>query len=264
MSNSATSAAGFLLQMRLGARIEPGLPSNLVPSSLEDAYRVQAELVQAMLARHGGRRIGYKIACSNELAQRLLNVAAPLYGTLLSFSTHRSPASLAASAFKVRCIEAEFGFEMAQDVPASADRYSAETIMPLIASAFPSIEIVDHRFTDWSKVGAATLVADNAIHGAWIEGPSCAKWRDIDFVRHPVALFVDDRLVQTGSGAAVLGNPLNVVAWLANELPHHGLQLRAGDKISTGVTTDVYFAKIGERIRADFSALGSAEVSFGA
>ena len=65
-----------------------------------------------------------------------------------------------------------------------------------------------------------------------------------------------------GSGANVLGNPLNVVAWLANELPKHGRALQRGAKISTGTTAEVYFAGAGDRVVADFGALGKAEVGF--
>ena len=60
----------------------------------------------------------------------------------------------------------------------------------------------------------------------------------------------------------MLGNPLNVVAWLANELPKHGRALHRGDKITTGTTAEVYLANPGDRITADFGALGSVEVRF--
>ncbi len=256
------SAADFLLDMRLTGKKQPGLPPGLVPKSTSEAYRVQDELVQKLIARHGGRRIGYKAACTNELAQRLLKVDAPLAGALLSFSSCASPARLRAADFSVRCIEAEFGFEIGADVLGSKSPYSAQSIAPFVRAAIPSIEIVDHRFVDWADVGAVTLVADNAIHGAWVAGSPCTKWQGMDFSRQPVTLSVNGVVMRTGTGAAVLGNPLNVVAWLANELPRLGLALREGDRISTGVTTDVYFADANDEIKADFGALGCAELVF--
>lgn len=258
----SASAADFLLEMRLTGRREAGLPRHLVPASLEDAYRTQAELVDKLIALHGGQRIGYKAACTSELAQRLLKVDAPLVGALLSCSTHRSPARLRASDYSVRCIEAEFGFEIGADVPESKSAYSADSIAAYIFAAVPAIEVVDHRFRDWGKVGAETLVADNALHGAWVAGDPCPDWQGIDFPSHPVALYVNGAIARTGSGAAVLGNPLNVVAWLANELPRLGLRLRQGDRVSTGITTDVYFANAGDRLKADFGAMGSVALAF--
>ena len=106
--------------------------------------------------------------------------------------------------------------------------YTAETIREFIGAALPSIEIVDHRYHDWKTVGAPSLLADNAIHGAWVAGEPYAGWRDLDFARHPVALVVNGEQTFPGSGAAVLGNPLTVVAWLANELPRFGRRLRRG------------------------------------
>jgi len=68
--------------------------------------------------------------------------------------------------------------------------------------------------------------------------------------------------VRRGQGSAVLGHPLNVVAWLANELPKQGKQLRAGDYITTGVISDVYLAQPGDQLQADFGLLGSVVLGF--
>lgn len=256
------AACEFLFDLRLTHRRAAALPDDIVPRSLAEGYRVQERLVQKLLDRFGGRPVGYKIACTSELAQRALGVDGPFFGVLLAHSTHRSPAALPASDFTVRCAEAEFGFEMAEDVPAGPV-YSAETIRDFIGAALPSIEIVDHRYHNWQAVGAPSLLADNAIHGAWVAGEPRTNWRDIDFARHPVALVVNGEKTFAGSGAAVLGNPLNVVAWLANELPKFGRLLRRGDRVTTGVTTDIYLAQPGDRLAADFGSLGRVELSFG-
>jgi len=65
-----------------------------------------------------------------------------------------------------------------------------------------------------------------------------------------------------GSGAAVLGHPLNVMAWLADELPRFGLGLRRGDVVTTGVATDVFEAGSGDSCVADFGPFGTVTVTF--
>jgi 2-keto-4-pentenoate hydratase len=60
----------------------------------------------------------------------------------------------------------------------------------------------------------------------------------------------------------VLGNPLSVVAWLANELPRFGRGLSRGDRITTGVTTDIYLARPGDHLTADFGPIGRVEMTF--
>lgn len=258
-----TAACEYLLDLRRTRKPVAALPADIVPRSLAEGYEVQDRLVRELLARSGGRPIGYKIACTSELAQKALGVDGPFFGVLMSQSSQPDPGRLRASEFNVRCAEAEFGFEMGEDVPAGP-AYTAETIRPFIGAALPGIEIVDHRYHSWQTVGAPSLLADNAIHGAWVFGEPYAGWRDIDFATHPVTLTINGERTLPGSGAAVLGNPLTVVAWLANELPRFGRRLRRGDRITTGVTTDIYLAKAGDRLTADFGPLGRVSLEFDA
>ena len=125
----------------------------------------------------------------------------------------------------------------------------------------PSIEIVDYRFESWT-VGALQVAADNAIHGWWVSGEPLADWRGYDLAEVPVTVERNGTVATTGSGANVLGHPLNVMAWLADELPEYGLALRAGDLVTTGVTTDVFEADAGDTVVAHFDGLGSVSLSF--
>ena len=63
-------------------------------------------------------------------------------------------------------------------------------------------------------------------------------------------------------GAAVLGHPLDVMAWLADELPRFGRRLQAGDVVTTGVTTGVFEAAAGDVIEAEFEGVGGVAVRF--
>lgn len=256
-----TAARDYLLELRRTRRPIAALPPDVAPRTLAEGYEVQERVVAALLEQSGGQPIGYKIACTSELAQKALGVDGPFFGVLLSHSTHLSPARLRGSDFLVRCAEAEFGFEMGSDVPAGVT-YTAETIRPFVWAALPAIEIVDHRYHDWKTVGAPSLLADNAIHGAWVPGEPFAGWAGLDYATHPTELVVNGEKRFPGSGAAVLGNPLNVVAWLANELPRYGRRLHKGDRITTGITTGIYLAQPGDRLDADFGPLGRVAMEF--
>jgi 2-keto-4-pentenoate hydratase len=255
------AACDYLLELRRTKKPVPALPADIVPRSIAEGYVIQERLVRKLLDQFGGRPIGYKIACTSELAQKALAVDGPFFGVLMSHSSQKSPGKLRGSDFNIRCAEAEFAFEMSDDVP-SGQTFTADSIKKYIAFALPSIEIVDHRYHDWKTVGAPSLLADNAIHGAWVFGEPFADWRAIDFVRHPVTLTVNERLSFPGTGEAVLGNPLNVVAWLANELPKFGRRLSRGDRITTGITTDIYLAKPGDKLVADFGPIGRVALDF--
>ena len=261
-TNLISQAATYLAEMRFDKRTVDGLPEVVRPIDLTAAYQTQELMVAQLLAKRGGQPIGYKVACTSALAREQLRVPHPLYGQLLSFSTFTSPAALPSHDFTVRTIEPEFGFQMAHDVPVSAHAYAAGDVMPFVGDAFPSIEIVDHRFNDWSVAGTMTIAADNAIHGAWVYGPPFAGWRELDLANHAVTLTVNGKVERRGTGAAVLDHPLNVIAWLANELPKYGKCLKRGDYITTGVVCNVYPAQQGDNMTADFGEMGQVELGF--
>ncbi len=252
----------FFTDLRFSQRTEDRVPDDLRLPDMATAYACQDVLVDRLITRHGGTRVGYKIACTNTIAQQMLNVDAPVYGCLMSSVIYANPGQLKASDFRLIGIEPEFAFEMGADVPDSAVPYTAETIAAYVGAAFPAIEIVDHRLGDWSRYDALALIADNAIHGAWIPGVPYTPWRDLDLGTHEVNVKVNGALKATGYGKAALGHPLNVLAWLANELPKQGKGLKQGERITTGVCTDrVYLAQPGDTVQADFGVMGAVEMT---
>jgi 2-keto-4-pentenoate hydratase len=254
------AAADELLDMRATHRVEVDLPERLRPTNLDDAYAIQ-RLVVAGLMPVGGRRIGYKAACTSPIAQAALEVDGPLFGQLMSHSSRQSGSSLAANDFVHRVIEAEFAFRMGADASPQAGGHTIESIATCIDAVLPAIEVVDYHYTAWT-IGALQVAADNAIHGAWVCGEPVTDWRSLDLAAAGVTVRVNGETVTTGSGAAVLGHPLTVMAWIADELPRFELQLRAGDVVTTGVTTDVFEASAGDEIEAVFDAIGAVSVRF--
>ena len=76
------------------------------------------------------------------------------------------------------------------------------------------------------------------------------------------ALHFDDRLVAEGTGAAVLGNPLDALTWLANHLSARGYGLKSGDAVTTGTVASIHFAEAAMRVTADFGPIGRVELRF--
>jgi 2-keto-4-pentenoate hydratase len=67
-------------------------------------------------------------------------------------------------------------------------------------------------------------------------------------------------LVDTGAGAAALGDPLAVVAWLANTLGQHGIALEPGHLVMTGALHAAVPMAAGDVFRAEFDHLGPVTV----
>jgi 2-keto-4-pentenoate hydratase len=238
------------------------LPIEVRPRTSEEAYVCQRGVVEQWLQHFGGTAIGYKIACTNEVAQRQLRVDTPFTGRLLSSLCYESGVCRKADNYFMRVIEAEFGFRMARDLPPRGSTLGMEDVAAAVEGVMPVIELVDSRFDSWTTVGTPSLIADNACHAGWVMGSLVTDWKGFDLAAQAVKLEINGALKTTGSGAAVLGHPLKALAWLANALHKTGAGLKAGDYVSTGVTTDVYMAQAGDHIRADFGSLGSVEVVF--
>ncbi len=252
----------YFLSVREGNRVSDRIPASIRPASLDDGYAAQADLAARLLERRGGSALGYKAACTNTHAQELLGTDGPVFGRLFSHSTWTDGAEISAASLPMLVVEAEFAFEMAEDVPADRDGWTGDSISEFVGNMLPAIELVGHRFADWSTYDAPSLAADNAVHLGWVHGEPASGWRNLNLADCPVELCANGRICRTGSGALVLGHPMNVIAWLANALPGHGLSLRAGDLITTGVSTDIYPASRGERVCAEFGPLGRVCLTF--
>lgn len=261
-----TNSAQLLAQARINHKRLPELPATIRPKTPDEGYVVQDGLVERLLAHYGGSVIGYKIACTNVTAQRQLHVDAPFSGRLLSaFYFESSPekaARVEAGQFFMRVVEAEFAFEMARDLPSATAPRSREEIAAAVKGVLPGIEIVDSRFDDWTSIGAPSLIADNACNAAWVKGRLVADWQHIDLAAQAVRVTVNGKVLREGRGSNVLGHPLHALEWLVNNLSARGLGLKAGQYVTTGVTTEVYMADRGDRITADFGPVGSVDLDF--
>jgi 2-keto-4-pentenoate hydratase len=137
---------------------------------------------------------------------------------------------------------------------------TADDARRAVRGASAAMEIVDSRFADW-RIKLCDTVADLASNGAVvISDHVVALEPDIDPRLVGMVLTRDGELVDTGAGAAALGDPARVVAWLANTLADDGVALRAGHLVMTGALHAAVPMKAGEHYIAEFDRLGSVSV----
>ncbi len=250
-------AASLLLAARRELRRMAALPEALRPATPEQGYRVQ----DAMAAITGADA-GYKIGCTSARAREIIRTDEPFAGRLSRGAIHRSPAALPAPDFMLRGIECEFAFRLGRDLPPRAAAYSEADVAPAVTAVVPAIEIVESVFEDWTKVGVASVIADNGSHGALVLGRETADWRGLDLGRHAVALSIDGKTVTTGTGAEALGGPLRALAWLASDRARRGDGLGAGHVVTTGTCAGFHVVAPGREVRADFGVLGEVVLTF--
>lgn len=250
-------AAAILEQARRTNTVIDGLPADVSPRTLADAYAVQDRLV----ARLGWETRGWFCASTNVEIQRMLSLDEPYCARLLASALKASPATLRQSDYPPIVVESEFAFRLARDLPPRAKPYTRAEVEAAIESVHPSIEVVAGYLRDWPKQNVFAVIADNGTDGALVYGEGVQDWRGIDLSAVEVRLSVNGVEQRRGTGRNILGDPMTAFVWLANARRKAGDGLKAGHIHNTGTATSIMPAGPGDRVLADFGPLGRAELT---
>jgi 2-keto-4-pentenoate hydratase len=229
-----------------------------LPKTKEEAYAVQDAIVELS----GLPRSGYKVGSTSREAQRLLGTDEPGAGVLLGPYVQDSPARVAVVPASMPAVEGEFAFRLVRDLPPRASAYAMPEVAGAIGSVAGAIEVVGTRFSGGlSGKGRLLTTADCGVNIALVTG-AWAMWSAQDLRSHQVTLTINGVEKGSGTGSRALGDPLNVLLWLANYQSTRQVGLEAGEIVSTGTCTGLDTVHPGDVARADFGALGTVEISF--
>ena len=204
--------------------------------------------------------VGYKVGLTCKPMQRMIGVDQPDYGPVLASTVYADGDAVPVSAFIQPKLEAEIAFVLRSRL--AGPGVSVLDARAAIAGMTAAVEIVDSRFADW-RIKLADTVADLASNGAVAVSSRLVPLDGRDVVDPRLIGMVLTRqgeLVDTGAGAAALGDPVRVVAWLANTLGEMGAKLEAGHLVMTGALHAAVPMRAGDVFRADFDRLGPVTV----
>lgn len=223
---------------------------------MAEGYAIQRELVPLLLA-DGDRVVGYKVGLTSTAMQRMVGVDSPDHGPVLASTVYRDGDALPLDRFIAPKVEAEIVFVMGERLlgPGVGPTDAARAV----AGAAASMEIVDSRIADW-RIKLADTVADLASNGAVAVSSRVVPLAGLDTRLIGMTLTRGGELIDTGAGAAALGDPLAVVAWLANVLGEHGVALEPGHLVMTGALHAAVPLAAGEVYRAEFDRLGPVSI----
>ena len=226
------------------------------PASTEEAYAIQSQIV-----RLSGYEVrGFKVGSTSKEAQQLLGTSEPGSGPILAPYLHMTPARVTIVPPQMPAVEGEFAFRLGQDLPPREAAYTNAEVARAIDAAAGAIEVVGTRLAGGlAGKGRFLMTADGGANVALITGPWTTDWRGLDLKTHRVAIRINGKERGRGEGARALGDPMNVMVWLANQQSKSGRGLKGGDIISTGTCTGLDGIKPGDHVVADFGSLGCVE-----
>lgn len=224
---------------------------------LAGAYRIQQLQKQAFEAE-GHTVIGHKIGLTSLAMQRQLGVDSPDFGFFSDRMRFHPGAPVPAGQFIAPKVEPELAFTLAADL--SADP-GMEEVRAAVGSVHLAVEIIDSRVADWD-IRLVDTVADNASCGAVVlsEAPVDIAFDDLPAV--PAVMNLNGTEVGSGDGAAVMGDPLLPLQWLARTLGEQGVTLKAGEIILTGSFCGAVAFGPGDVLDVDYGPYGTLSLSF--
>ena len=220
--------------------------------SLEDAYDAQRRVFE----QRGVEVAAWKLGATNKLAQERMDLSNPVAGRLAASDILRSPREVEAPPGMLYA-EAELAVMLHSDLDPRMERYEVSEVASAVGAVYAAIELCTSRYID-DEVDAPALVADNAFAYRLVLGRTLALGWSPMFQSMAVTLDCGSGRLIGGSTAAVMGNPIEALAWLANWLSNRGEGLKRGQVIATGSCTGITQVSPGETVRALFAGTEGA------
>src|SRR6201996_4024369 len=171
---------------------------------IDEAYAVQLGLIDRRTAA-GERQIGWKVGLTAPAIQQQFGFHEPVFGCVLDSkpSGHVfAPGDLISPGF-----ENELCMRLGSDLSGEIDLATARQAIDMV---YPSLEIIETRGPFTEQIALA--MADNAQQKTVILGSPSPSPDDLAAIEARVS--INGKQVATGTGDAVLGNPLNSIVWL--------------------------------------------------
>ena len=233
------------------------------PPALDRAFALQCAITRALgQLKNGWTQAGWKIGCTSERAQKALNADGPFPGTMFSHRVYRSGDFFPTIASNKRVVEPEVAFTMEAGLPPRGRDYELAEVMRAAGSVQVAIEIVNPRTPHGFADAVPWFIVDGGLNEGIVLGEPKKLLSREQFEHLKGTVTCNGEARQGGIGANALGGGDLALTWLANHLNAHGMGLKQGDIVTTGVITEFFSANQGDTAEASFEHLGTVSVRF--
>lgn len=226
--------------------------------TVDDAYAIQLAIIAAK-QKAGRKVVGKKVGLTSLAMQKMLGVDQPDYGMILDNMTIKNNGTYHLTDLLQPRIEPEIAFMLKADLKGPG--ITVQNVLDATDYIFPALEVVDSRIKDW-KIKLLDTISDNASSSRVVIGDNRVQAKGLDLVNEEVVFEKNGEVLSRAKGEAVLGNPANAVAWVANKLSEFGITLNKGEFIIPGALCAMTPVKAGDTITARFTKVGTVSVKF--
>ena len=230
-------------------------------ANLADGQCAQDKLV-ALLVPQWGQRVGYKVGLTNPAGQTRFGVPHPITGTMFESTVRlRSGAEVPARFGALPKVEADLLVRISSEGINQA-RTHLEVLQHLDL-IIPFIEMPDLVLA--RGMDGPNLLAINVGARLGVLGEAIPVQATEEFAARLGTMVVTidngERELARAPGTILLGHPLNVLPWLAQDLASRGQRLRVGELISLGGFSPALATEAGRNYTVRYEGLLAAPVT---
>ncbi|MDE0927819.1 MAG: fumarylacetoacetate hydrolase family protein [Acidimicrobiales bacterium] len=223
------------------------------PLNIAEAYEVQTALLALRLGR-GEALTGVKMGFTSTAKRQQMGVEDLIFGVLTDGMAVRDGGTTDLATYVHPRVEPEVAFRLGKTI---SGQLTAEQARDAVDAVAPALEIIDSRYQDF-KFSLSDVVADNCSSAGYVIGSWNADPAAIENTNNlGMVMSFNGRQVQSGSSAAISGDPLQSVIDAARLAGEIGQELPAGSILLAGAATAAVPLEPNSEVTLEVQHLGS-------
>ena len=226
--------------------------------TIDDAYRLQLALTRRKIEK-GDRHIGYKAAYTSRAMQQERGVPGPIIGCLMQsgWIEEGQPIPLK------RGIRTMAEPEIAVLLKHGLRGPGVTTLEALraIEAVFPAIELAEQSLGGATRSRQMGIAIHKSNGGIVVGGPMTSAL-GIDLKLEGMVISINGEVKGSATGVEVMGDPLSLVAVIANKIGQYGGTLEPGMILMTGSIVSALPVTPGDVLRVEYTRLGAINLRF--
>lgn len=226
----------------------------------QDAYAIQDALKVRVEARGQDCSKLFKAGLTSRAKMQQMGVSEPVFGFLQPDGQVANGGVAPTASYIHPRVEAEIAVRLKR--PLRGPGCHVGDVLAAIGEVMVALEIIDSRYENFN-FDLKSVIADNTSAAGWVLGDAVPYTPGMDLAHCGIVLRLNDAIVSTVAGSAVLGHPALPVAMLANLMAAQGREIPAGALILTGGASAAVAVKQGDRVDLAIQGIGGLSVTFG-